>query len=95
MSFVTNQAFLNTSVMTRLNSQYGVQQANQNLTNMLGNSRQCRPLGSDGSSTLRRENQIMFGSLQDQFRGKCAELNEQSLKAQQDKDIKRTFSYFA
>jgi len=90
MSFVTNQAFMNFYTMTRLNSQYNVQQANQNLTNMLANPTQCTPL-----EALRREKQIMFGSLQDQFMGKCAEVAEESLRKQQEKEIKRTFSTFA
>lgn len=90
MSFVTNQAFMNLSAMNRLNSQFGVQRANQNLTDMTANSRQCGPL-----RTLKREQQLMFGSLQDQFMGKCAEVNEKSLKELQKKDIQRSFSTFA
>ncbi|MDD3012412.1 MAG: hypothetical protein PHC34_01760 [Candidatus Gastranaerophilales bacterium] len=90
MSFVTNQAFMNLNTLTRINSQYRVQQANQNLTNMLANPTQCTPI-----ETARREKQIMFGSLQNQFMAKCTELIEQSLKKQQEKDIKRSFSTFA
>jgi hypothetical protein len=90
MSFVTNQAFMNLHALTRLNSQYNVQQANQNLTNMLANPTQCIPL-----ETLKREKQIMFGSLNSQLMAKCSEVAEQSLKKQQEKDIKSSFSTFA
>lgn len=90
MSFVTNQAFMHLNALNRMNSQFGLQQANQNLTDMTANSRQCGPLRS-----LKREQQLMFGSLQDQFMGKCAEVNEKSLKELQKKDIQRSFSTFA
>lgn len=90
MSFVTNQLFMNLNAMNKLNSQYGIQRANQSLTDMTANSRQCGPL-----RTLKREQQLMFGSLQDQFMGKCAEVNEKSLKELQKKNIQSSFSTFA
>lgn len=90
MSFVTTQAFMNLNAINRINSQFRVQQANQNLTNMLANPMQCTPLDS-----LRREKQIIFGSLRDQFMGKCAEVSEQSLKELQKKNIESSFNTFA
>jgi DNA-binding transcriptional regulator LsrR (DeoR family) len=91
MSLVSTQLFINRNTLAASNGSYGVQQASQNLTNMTANARGCVGL----SGTVRRENQIMFGSLQNQLATKIAWTSLPGLKEQQDKNIKSTFNYFA
>ena len=94
MSFVTMALFNNMNTAMRLDNQYRAMSGSQalmNLANMPNDSFEF----SNPQSLMAQERNLTFGNLTAGLMAKIAEVRENSIKKQLDKDIKSSFSTFA